>query len=547
MINRTKFALWICVILFYFPLCSGAAESLKEIKVFRVGSSSFSYALIEDTRAIVEASGKYKLVCDTKGDQAGYTRLDKFIAQPGSFEEWCEQQIPRIAAGNYDFVIIQTIGWLGFTPNQQDELCTKLIPDLVRRIRQTGARVILYDKYLPVERDQKDPNARTWCLRYPDGYRLNYLLHIMAAKHAGIDGISFGGQAVTQLWQEEHFAKLRHLYCDPGHPGPMANYVSACNLAFLLTGEDPIGSPTRKLPFGEMRSISFERLKDSDRPEYRQLYEENKHRIGDGWLTLSDVEARAMQEAAMKSQRHWGAIFSDCLQNDEEFANAMQEIRQLQGEMDKFEEYGLDEGKVASFKEKYAPAAEPGGLNPTRIKIMRRKIVSIDYSDASIRNYCRRYLSKEKYKAAAEEYARYWLENNSKLRDDIYYECRLLEEKSLRDGKRDEARHYGAASGMIRYVLSLAAWRILLENVDPKQQEEILNAYDVHGLPKRISPIFAAYQNEHHMDREKLFGAWKIYIQIWSDPDLMDKLRDGGYKAEIFLEADREFEQRIAR
>ena len=72
-----------------------------------------------------------------------------------------------------------------------------------------------------------------------------------------------------------------------------------------------------------------------------------------------------------------------------------------------------------------------------------------------------------------------------------------------------------------------------------------LSAYEVTGPTKRNSPAFAAYQNEHHMDRRNLLKAWEVYMEIWTDPNLMDKLRDNNYPIEVFLEADKEFTARI--
>ncbi len=544
-----KHILCTAAFLLWLPVLSQAREpsAVKEIKVVRVGSSSFSPILIEDTRAIVEASGKYKLICDEKVDQAGYTRLDQFITQPGLFEEWCEKQIPRIEAGGYDFVIFQTIDWLSLTPKQQVELCTKVLPTVVKRIHETGARVILYDKYLPIQYRQRDPKAQSWCLRYPEGYTLNYLLHIMAAKHADADGISFGGEVVTKLWQEEHFASLSFIYCDSGHPGPLANYISAVNLAFLLTGEDPVGNPVRVLPLSEMRANAFAKLLESSRPQDHVLHKENKHRIGVEQITLTDEEARVMQEATMTNQRKWADVLKATLRSESELADVMKEIRRIQGEMDKFEQYGLDAGTIENFKLKYAPPAKPGELPPAQIKTILYQIVCIDYADTKIRKYCRHYLAREDYDAAREEYARFWQENNSKLRDDIYYGCRVLHEKAIRKGEREEARRLKQSVEMIRYVLSLRAYRIVLEKASDKHRKMILSDYDIHGIFHGYSPKFAEYQNEHHNDQAKLFRAWDIYVKIWSNPELMDKLRDGSYPIEVFFEADKEFERRIAK
>ncbi|MEQ8788633.1 MAG: hypothetical protein RIC55_20150 [Pirellulaceae bacterium] len=529
-------------------VCATAARAeTKSIKVYRVGSSSFSYALIEDTRAIVEASGDYQLICDAGDDQAGYTRLDQFLTQPGLFEEWCSEQIPRIKAGGYDYVIIQTIGWLNFTPPDQDKLCAEIIPELARRIRATGAEVILYDKYLPLKFDQKDPRARTWCLRYPEGYKLNYLLHIAAARQAGIRKISFGGEAVTRLWQQPPFSQLGFLYCDPGHPGPMANYLSAVNLAYLLTGEDPLGSPVRELPLGEGRLLAFNKLTTSGRPGDKALYDANKDRIRGERVILRDEEARLLQQAGMESQRKWGAILQANLNDADVFADTLREIKRLQAEMDKFEQYGLDPGTVAALKASYAPAASPGELTPALLAKIRRKSRSIEYAGVDIRNYYRKFLSREQQRHVQEAYEQYWLKHNSKLRDDLYFQCWVEEEKALRDGRRDDAEKYHAAVGMLRNVLSFAAYRLLLEEVNDRQRNEILTAYTVTGPTKRNAPRFAAYQNEHHLDQQKLLAAWEVYLSIWADPDRMDQLRENDFALDAFQQADQEFARRAAQ
>jgi len=61
--RHMKSILPIALLLVLVPLTCHAQETKKQIKVLRVGSSSFPYRLIEITRAIVEASGKHELVC----------------------------------------------------------------------------------------------------------------------------------------------------------------------------------------------------------------------------------------------------------------------------------------------------------------------------------------------------------------------------------------------------------------------------------------------------------------------------------------------------
>jgi hypothetical protein len=353
----------------------------------------------------------------------------------------------------------------------------------------------------------------------------------------------------------------------------MANYISALNLAYLLTGEDPVGSPVRELPLGEGRQRAFFNLPTSPKPGALRLFEANMNRIrrspdsdlpspppakrnsggegrvrgGDGILTLTDQEATMLQQAAMKSQRQWGTLLQACLESDERFAEVMQQIRRIQGEMGKYEEYGLDAGKIASLREAFAPPVAPGELPPSLIAKIRRKSRSIEYAGAEVRSYYRRFLTREQQKVVREAYADYWHQNNSKLRDDLYFGCRVLIEKALQSGNRDEAARLQQACGVLHMTLSFPAYILLFENVSDENKQTILENYRITGLTKRSSPLFAAYQNENHRDEAKLVSAWRVYMDIWSAPDLMDKLRDSGYALEVIQQVDREFTKRIAK
>ena len=40
--------------------------------------------------------------------------------------------------------------------------------------------------------------------------------------------------------------------------------------------------------------------------------------------------------------------------------------------------------------------------------------------------------------------------------------------------------------------------------------------------------------------------AWDIYLDIWTDPNLMDRLEESKFSKEVWLEADWELAERIA-
>jgi hypothetical protein len=213
--------------------------------------------------------------------------------------------------------------------------------------------------------------------------------------------------------------------------------------------------------------------------------------------------------------------------------------------MGKYEEYGLDAATAANLRQSFAPPAAPGELPPSLIAKIRRKSRSIEYAGAEVRKYYRRFLTREQQQEVQEAYAAYWLESNSKLRDDLYYGCRVLIEKALRSGDRDEAARLQQACGVLHMTLSLPAYMLLFENVSDENKQTILDNYRITGATKRSSPLFAAYQNKHHLEEAKLVRAWKIYMDIWSDPERLDELRDNAYPLEVIQAADREFSERI--
>lgn len=525
---------------------SSAMAAPKTIKVFRVGSSSFSYALIEDVRSILEADGTYGLECSDNEDQAGYTRLDRFVQQPGLYEEWCDEQIPRIKKGQYDFVICQTIGWLNFTPDQQKKLCEQILPDLAERLRGAGTELVLYDKYIPVEYEQKDPKAQSWCLRYPEGYRLNYLLHILAAAEGGFNKVSFGGQAVTTIRQDPYFQKHGILCSGGGHPGAMENYISAVTLAYVLTGKDPTGNSARDLPLQGWAGDAFAKLAHTRDPGGKAFYEANRHRVGNRKLTLSDEEAMRLQKVALESHHQWMPLLKKAQADPTELENIRREIVRIQSEMCQYEKYSLDENRVANLTSQFAPAAELGEITPAVLRKVRDKARSISYAGTDVRNFCHKHMDKAQFREARQAYDRYWSENNSKLRDDVYFELRVAELRAQESGDRPEAKRLAESAGLLHYTLSRPGKTIVLDMATPEQKTEFLKQQEMTGPIKRGLPSVAAYQNAHLDEEEALRHGWNVWLEIWKDPNRMDRLKEADFSKDVFEEADREFSQRVS-
>jgi hypothetical protein len=512
----------------------------KELRAYRVGSSSFGPALMEDAKRIIDATGRFVLTWDEKRDSASYTRLDWFATKPGSMEAWCAENIPRIEQGHYDFVIFQTINWLGITAEQQDMLLRKALPDVFARVQKAGAKVILYDKFVPLERDQQDPRARAWAGRYPEGILFNYLLHILVAKQAGISLITFGGASVHELWDQEPYASLRYFYNDTGHPGAMAHYISACLLARLMTGLDPVGSPVREISISDWQLVAFEK---EPRNGNQAFYDRFKGQVKGSSFLLSDEQALALQTVAMKNHTAWQARLKDALSSPEAFAKVEAEIKRLRGEALKMEAYGFAKKRAEIMRKRFAEAQEGDSVNQATIDKLREK-----GRDGYFGKAAKKLLQdKDTYKAAVAEYLAYWEQNNSKLRDDVLLECALRLARCEAEGRRDEVVLLEEAHAVLLNITMLAGHPILLARLGEAEGKDYIKNQEWRGAPKRFAPAFAAQQAAAGVDRAQLQRLWKIYLGVWADPDLMDKLKSSNFDREVFLEADKEFAERSAK
>ena len=518
----------------------GGHRKPKTIRMYRVGSSSFGPGLLVITKDIIGATGKFVLDWDQKRDSARYTRLDQFVTQPGLYEEWCKSNLPRIEKGGYDYVVFQTIGWFNFTPEQHKKLLAEILPDLARKIHKTGAKMILYDKFVALHRREKDPRARAWAGRYPEGVRFNYLLHVMTTRRAGIDGVTFGGAAVHELWGRKPFSDMKYFYNDAGHPGVMGNYISACLLSYLMTGVDPVGNPVRKIDL--KGSWTLKAFNDEPRNGNQAFYDAYKNRVKDGVFEMTDAEAAALQKTAMKHHRTWSAVLRANRADEAALARTEAEIRRIQGEMNKPEAYGMSKEGIEAIRSKYAEAAEPGGLKPYVIERIRRECTG----PKAFEKFCMRYLPRKASKELAKQYVRFWDKHNSKLKDDVFYQSGLYEARVKAEGRRDEVKRMKAAHSALQGVMLLPGYRLLLGRMTKEQKQAFLSKYRVTGARKRHSPAFAAYQMKVKDDPDKLLKAWGVYLGIWTDPNLMDRLKETRFSQKVWLEADKEFEKRIA-
>ncbi|NLF38029.1 cadherin-like domain-containing protein [bacterium] len=518
------------------------AQATQNIRVYKVGSSSFGNDLMINTKYLVEASGDYTL----EFDASSYTRLDQFVTQPYLFTEWTNLYLPIIRNGNYDYVIFQTIGWFNLKPEEHALLLTEMMPVLVSNIHAAGAQVMLYDKYIELQRDEKDPLARTWSGRYPEGIYFNNLLHILLAKAAGIDKISFGGGAVHELWDDPYYSGLGFLYITPGHPGPMASYLSACDMCYLMTGVVPTGAMARTIPLGSWTVEAFNDLQYGDGAD-KALYNANSNRVYDSHLHLRDHEVATLQATAAKWHLPWSAALHSNLTDDAVFPITTSEIARIHAQMTNYDSCNLSAQAISNLVARYAEAEE-GQL--TEYEIKKCLDDSKDWG-ASVRNYANMYLTPGQTSELQSYYRNYWLQRNSKFRDDVYFQSLCYYTLVKKGTNAAEVTRMDEETSVHMAVLSLAGLARLFEMVTPVQREEMIADYGWSGPPKRHAPLFGQAQMAATGDWRRLVAVWEAYFSVWDDPELMDRLKAAGesgtpyttnsFLKSVWLEADSRF------
>ncbi|MBD3240753.1 MAG: hypothetical protein GF331_09230 [Chitinivibrionales bacterium] len=490
------------------------------IRIFRVGSSSFPAELLTNTGYIMAASGDYVL----EQQSSLYTRLDDIVKDPPSYDSWLDRHIPWIESGNFDYVIIQTINWVYINPAEHDTLFQRMLPDLVSRIRAVGPEVILYDKW------------NTYGC-YPDHVRNNNLFHIEAGVRADIDKITFVGGAVWELWADDYFDDdMGFLFVGGnnggGHPGAMANYMTACILSYILTGVTPVGNPVRNVKLQPWAYDTWQSLSGSD---------PLKGRVVDGHLVLTEWEADTLQRTALRWYRQWDSTLEANAASPAAFSATMADIEAIEAEYGNYRSWTTIGWLIDQLDDRCSP------YDPllTTEELQQLREATRLFSDR-VEQYARSYLTAEQYDQFVSDYHDYWLQRNSKLRDDIYYQSLVAQASAEKLGNTSEFARMTTVNEVFLEILSLAAENLLMERITPAQREELLSTFTWSGAPDSYAPQFGLAQLSAVTDQLALADLREVYFGVWDNVDLMDELKSSGFSLAVWLDADTRFAQAVS-
>lgn len=489
------------------------------IRVYRVGSSSFSAEVLTNTGYIMAASGDYVL----EEEASGYTRLDDIVKDPPSYDTWVDQHLPHIASGDFDYVIFQTINWVYINPAEHDTLFQRMLPDLVQRIRAVGPDVIFYDKW------------NTYGC-YPEHVRNNNLFHIEAGVRADVDKITFVGGAVWELWDDDYFDKdMDFLFVGGnnggGHPGAMANYMTACNLSYIMTGVNPVGNSVRNVKLQPWAYDSWEALSASS---------PLKDRVVDGHLVLTEWEADTLQRTAFRWYTQWDSTLQANRASPTAFAATMSDIETIEAEFGNYRSW-TTVGWLIDQLDTRCSAYDPV---LTSEEFQQLRDATRLFTDR-VEQYARLYLSTEQYNQFVADYQGYWLQNNSKLRDDVYYQSLVLQATAEKLGQTADAGRLATQNEMFLEALSLAAENLLMERIASTQREDFLSSFEWTGAYATYAPNLGAAQTDSIADWQSLAQVREVYFDVWTDPNLMDELKASGFSLDVWLEADRRFAEAL--
>jgi len=522
------------------------AEKPKEIRIWWAGTSSTTSSLILNTKALINSTGKFKVMTSEK-DKSGYSSLTALF-QPEAEKKWLDKNIPTIKNGNYDYVVLQMLyRYLCLNPADQENLFKNVLPRVVSKIREAGAEVVLFDKYvqLPNWNDTSlSQKARNWSprSRYPDSERLFYLLSFTFGKYANIDKMSFGGLANNDLWKKEQFINMKCLF-NEGHPGPMGDYISACGIATAITGVNMIGNSIRNIYMNDHQVGMFEKEKKD-----KVFYDKHKDRIKDGFFTLTDEEADILQKTAMKYHLEYTDKLKQNIKNEEVFKKTLADIKAIQGEMDKFDEYGLPaimvESIYKSIKGKYPFYGCPNSLKQELLKRELRKITSPPRRlgkavGIALRKHSDR---TEIKKEIFNKWVAYWDANNNKFREDL---LRAFVTYSIACGEESEVGRLSEIKKLIDTIYSLPCFMIALDYMSEEEKRAFVKHSVKPYFKKELSPKFYSYVEQSLGNQEELIKGWKCYLKVITDPQLMDDIKEANFSKESWLAVDNVFDEQM--
>ncbi len=522
------------------------AEKPKEIRIWWAGTSSTTSSLILNTKALINSTGKFKVTSGGK-DKSGYSSLTALF-EPEEEKKWLEKNIQTIKNGNYDYVVLQMLyRYLYLTPADQENLFENVLPRVVNKIREAGAEVVLFDKYvqLPNRNDTSLPQkVRDWSprSRYPDSERLFYLLSFTFGKYANVNKMSFGGLANNDLWKKEQFINMRSLF-NEGHPGPMGDYISACGVATAITGVNMIGNPIRNIYINDHQIGMFEKEKKD-----KVFYDKHKDKIKDGFFTLTDEEADVLQKTAMKYHLDYTDKLKQNINNEEVFKQTLTDIKAIQGEMDKFDEYGLSTLTIGSIygniKGKYPFYGCPNSLKQELLKKALKKITSPSQKLSKTVGIALRKHSdkKEVVKEIFSKWATHWEGNNNKFREDL---LRAFITYNITCSEENEVGRLSEIKKLIDTIYSLPCFMISLDYMSEKEKRNFVKHSVKPYFKKELSPEFYSYVKQSLGNQEELIKGWKCYLKVITDPQLMDDIKDAKFSNESWLAVDKVFNEKM--
>jgi len=512
-----------------------AAEGVKELRICWAGTSSTSKSLMNDTTKMIEATGKFKVVTSgTKEERVGgYCMLDKFQRYSGLYEEFCQEWLPVIEKGKYDYVILQQGGAsLNFTPEDIDGLFIKLLPELIMKIEKTGAKVILWEKSPKEGSTGKEGAERKWHGRYPNGGRLLALENAKLVKRTGVK-MAWASAAEAELLAQEKFKNMKYLFTE-GHPGLMANYMKACAISYEVTGIDPVGSSWKKIHFGPYFGPKFQREKKND-PEFYNKY---KDQVEGNFFKMTDEEAEFLQKTAMKHHYKGEALVDEYSNNAEATKRIDEERAAIIADELQFEKYGLSKDAILYCYQRLTNRY-PGIEMPEWVRdTLDKKLIAEANSNAS---------PGLKNKSIRKKMSAYWQENNKALRIDLQVKCMKMRKYYQVEGPIEMCKNYGIFLSFIKEVMTLPGYKLEFGGMTEEQRTKRFSKFKFYkGLDyKNYWPSFAAF-NKSNKDFKKAVEAWEIYLQCINKLDFSSLTDDEIISVDFWKQADNEFSKRMS-
>jgi hypothetical protein len=314
-------------------------------------------------------------------------------------------------------------------------------------------------------------------------------------------------------------------------------------MAYILTGMDQRGNPLRILPMsGWAYETWWTGLAASSDPEDVAFYNTWRDRVSEGTFAISDWEAETLQNKAMEVHLDYMAKLEAYKTDPTEYTLLQNELQANFATYGNFEDWGFTGERLAELE-----TACSGSSLITEDQRTAARERTFEMSER-IRTAAEAILDVQQMTTLKADYETLWLDYNSKLRDDVYYNSLISLEIARNGTDANEFERLSDVNSSFAEIMSLLAEELLIDRITPSEATAYLSNWSWPAVLDSYAPNLKTrlFEAAASGDTELSRTLRRVYLDKWQDNDRMDTLVSGNFQAADWLAVDIIFENDMA-